>query len=88
MPWILLLLSFAGFALALVTTSVWLAWLALLAALVLVLAGVLVLVDRRIAARSRDAGTVLDAEPLRRYRSAQHDATGAGNAVPGRHREA
>ncbi|MBS7458943.1 hypothetical protein [Coralloluteibacterium stylophorae] len=85
MPWILLLLSLASFALAFVTTSVWLAWLALLAALALVVAGVLVLADRRIAARSRDVGTILDADLLRRYRSAQ-DARGGREDASGRSR--
>lgn len=70
MPWILLLLALACVGAALSTTSVGLAWAALLAALGLLVAGALTLADRRLARRSRDTGSLFDAGALREYRVA------------------
>ncbi|MFC4729160.1 hypothetical protein [Coralloluteibacterium thermophilus] len=69
MPWILLLLALLCLAVGLTTTSIALAWIGLLAALVLIVVGVLMLADRRIAARSRDASTMFDADALQRFRA-------------------
>lgn len=73
MPWLLILLAIGCFTVAFVTTSVGLAWLCLLLALVLMVIAVMLIADRRISDRSRDQSLILSPEDLRRFR-AQADA--------------
>lgn len=68
MPWILLLIAVAAFAVAFITTSIPLAVFALLAALVLLVLGVLGLLTQRIGSRSRDESLMVDPNELRRLR--------------------
>lgn len=68
MPWVLLLLALAAFAVALITTSMPLAVFGLLAALVLLVLGVLGLLTQRIGSRSRDESMMVDPLELRRLR--------------------
>jgi len=68
MPWLLFLLAVAALVVAFLTTSVALLLLCLLAAFVLTLAGVMQLLARRVASRSRNEGLMLDPDELRRMR--------------------
>ncbi|MGH8083701.1 MAG: hypothetical protein ACREPV_00290 [Lysobacter sp.] len=73
MPWLLFLFAVAALLVAFKTTSMALLLVCLLAALILIVAGVMQLLARRIDSRSRDAGLMLDPDELRRLRE-QADA--------------
>ena len=68
MPWLLILLAAAAFAVAFVTTSMALAVVCLLASLILVVAGVMALLAQRLGSRSRDEVAMIDPAELRRLR--------------------
>ncbi|MGO1073526.1 hypothetical protein [Lysobacter sp. CA199] len=68
MPWVYLLLAIAAFALALKTTSPALMAVGLLAALGLMVAGVMSLLARRLDNTSRDVSYIIDPVELRRLR--------------------
>ncbi|MEH6418269.1 hypothetical protein [Pseudomonas sp. CGJS7] len=68
MPWVYLLLAIASFALALKTTSTPLMAVGLLAALGLLIAGVMSLLARRLDNSSRDVSYIIDPAELRRLR--------------------
>lgn len=68
MHWLFLLLALACFAIVFKTTSMGLAALCLLLALVFVLVWVMGLVNARIASRARDDMQMIDPAELRRLR--------------------
>lgn len=68
MSWVFLLLAIAAFVIAFKAASVALVALCLLAALGLLLAGVLGLLAQRVGSRSRDEAAMLDPVELRRLR--------------------
>ncbi|MFK3648447.1 hypothetical protein ACI2IY_08380 [Lysobacter enzymogenes] len=68
MPWVYLLLAVAAFGLALKTTSPPLMAVGLLAALGLLIAGVMGLLARRLDNSSRDVSSMIDPAELRRLR--------------------
>ncbi|ROU08675.1 hypothetical protein [Lysobacter enzymogenes] len=68
MPWVYLLLAIAAFGLALKTTSPGLMAVGLLAALGLLIAGVMGLLARRLDNSSRDVSSMVDPAELRRLR--------------------
>lgn len=68
MHWLLFVLALAAFAVAFGTSSVALMVLCLLAALALMLAGVMRLWAERLGERSRNGGLAMDPEELRRLR--------------------
>jgi hypothetical protein len=68
MPWVYLLLAIAAFGLALKTTSPGLMAVGLLAALGLMIAGVMSLLARRLDNTSRDVSVIIDPVELRRLR--------------------
>jgi hypothetical protein len=68
MPWVYLLLALVALAIPLKTSSVAVAVICILAALVLLLLWVLGLLSSRIGARSRDESTMLDPRELQRLR--------------------
>ncbi|ALN89004.1 MULTISPECIES: hypothetical protein [Lysobacter] len=68
MPWVYLLLAIAAFVVALKTTSPALMAVSLLAALGLLIAGVMSLLARRLDNTSRDVSVIIDPVELRRLR--------------------
>ena len=68
MPWDYLLLAAAAFVLALKTNSPAILALSLLAALGLLIAGVMSLLARRLDSTSRDVSVIIDPVELRRLR--------------------
>ena len=68
MPWVYLLLAAAAFVLALKTNSPAILALSLLAALGLLIAGVMSLLARRLDSTSRDVSVIIDPVELRRLR--------------------
>ena len=84
MPWLLILLAAAAFAVAFVTTSMALAVVCLLASLILVVAGVMALLAQRLGSRSRDEVAMIDPAELRRLReqadARRHAAQSGGDA--------
>ncbi|MBT2750180.1 MULTISPECIES: hypothetical protein [unclassified Lysobacter] len=68
MPWVYLLLAVAAFVVALKTTSPALMAVSLLAALGLLIAGVMSLLARRLDNTSRDVSVIIDPVELRRLR--------------------
>ncbi|MBX9401028.1 hypothetical protein K4L06_06855 [Lysobacter sp. BMK333-48F3] len=68
MPWVYLLLAAAAFVLALKTNSPAILALSLLAALGLLVAGVMSLLARRLDSTSRDVSVIIDPVELRRLR--------------------
>ncbi|QWP77703.1 hypothetical protein J5226_04630 [Lysobacter sp. K5869] len=68
MPFVYLLLAFAAFGLALKTTSPALMAVGLIAALGLLVAGVMGLLARRLDNSSRDVSSMIDPAELRRLR--------------------
>ena len=68
MHWLLLLLAVGALAVALMTTSVGLAAVCVLAALVLLVAWVLGWYSARVGARSRDESAMIDPMEVRRLR--------------------
>lgn len=85
MPWLLLLLGLGALVLAFVAQSIWLVALGLLAALALLLAGVMGLMARRLGSRSRDETLMIDPAELRRLREqaeARRNAAQADRAPP------
>lgn len=83
MSWVFLLLAIAAFVVAFKTTSIALAALCLLAALVLLLAWVLGLMAQRVGNRSRDDASLLDPAELRRLREqAEARRTAASDVAP------
>lgn len=87
MPWLLLLLAAGALAVAFMTSSMALAVVCLLAALGLLLAGVMGLLASRIGNRSRDEAMMIDPVELRRLREqaeARRNADQAGQEMPPR----
>ncbi|WP_242102133.1 MULTISPECIES: hypothetical protein [unclassified Lysobacter] len=85
MPWLLILLAAAAFAVAFVTTSMALAVVCLLASLILVVAGVMALLAQRLGSRSRDEVAMIDPAELRRLREqadARRNAAQSGGDAP------
>ncbi|HET7126013.1 MAG TPA: hypothetical protein VFI26_02800 [Lysobacter sp.] len=85
MPWVYLLLALVALAIPLKTSSVAVAVICILAALVLLLLWVLGLLSSRIGARSRDESTMLDPRELQRLREqaeARRLAQAATNEAP------
>ena len=85
MPWLLILLAAAAFAVAFVTTSMALAVVFLLASLILVVAGVMALLAQRLGSRSRDEVAMIDPAELRRLREqadARRNAAQSGGDAP------
>ena len=85
MPWLLILLAAAAFAVAFVTTSMALAVVCLLASLILVVAGVMALLAQRLGSRSRDEVAMIDPGELRRLREqadARRNAAQSGGDAP------
>jgi membrane protein implicated in regulation of membrane protease activity len=82
MPWLFLMLGIAAFALAFVTTSVALAALSLLAALVLLGLWVMGLLAQRVGNQSRDDTLMLDPQELRRLREQAQARQAAAQAEP------
>lgn len=85
MPWLLLLLAAGALAVAFMTTSMALAIVCLLAALGLLLAGVMGLLAGRIGNRSRDEAMMIDPQELRRLREqaeAKRNAAQPGGDSP------
>ncbi|MEI2457364.1 MULTISPECIES: hypothetical protein [Lysobacter] len=68
MPWVYLLLAAAAFVLALKTNSPAILAVSLLAALGLMIAGVMSLLARRLDNTSRDVSVIIDPVELRRLR--------------------
>lgn len=68
MAWLLILLAFAALAVAFKTTSVMLLTISLLAALVLMVIGVLKLLADRVDSRSRSESMMIDPVELHRLR--------------------
>ncbi|ALN60663.1 hypothetical protein RDV84_06960 [Lysobacter yananisis] len=68
MPWVYLLLAIAAFGLALKTTSPGLMAIGLMAALGLLIVGVMGLLARRLDNSSRDVSSMVDPAELRRLR--------------------
>ncbi|SDZ22168.1 hypothetical protein SAMN04487939_12432 [Lysobacter sp. yr284] len=68
MPWVYLLLAIAAFGLALKTTSPGLMAVGLLAALGLLIVGIMGLLARRLDNSSRDVSSMIDPAELRRLR--------------------
>ncbi|QQQ01421.1 hypothetical protein [Lysobacter enzymogenes] len=68
MPWVYLLLAIAAFGLALKTTSPGLMAIGLMAALGLLIVGVMGLLARRLDNSSRDVSSMIDPAELRRLR--------------------
>lgn len=85
MPWILLAAAAAALIVAFKTTSVGLLALCLLLSFGLSVAGLVQLLARRVASRSRDEGAMIDPVALAQLRSkAQADAAG-DPAAPHQH---
>lgn len=68
MPWLFLLLAIAAFAIAMMTTSVALSVICVIAALVLMLIWVLGLLAQRVGGSTRDETMMIDPQELRRLR--------------------
>ncbi len=68
MPWLFLLLAIAAFAIAMNTTSMALAVICILVALVLMVIWVMGLVAQRVGTQSRDETMMIDPQELRRLR--------------------
>ncbi|QCO66649.1 hypothetical protein E4582_10705 [Luteimonas yindakuii] len=68
MPWLFLLLAIAAFAISMSTTSMALAVVCVLAALVFLAIWVLSLLAQRVGTRSRDDTMMIDPQELRRLR--------------------
>lgn len=83
MVWLFLLLAIAAFAGALWSSSVALSVACLLAALGFIVAFVLGLLARRIGSQSRDEGSLIDPQELRRLREqAEARRAAAGTQEP------
>ena len=82
LPWVFLLLAIAALAVAFKTTSIGLALLCLLVALVLLVAWFLGLAARRIDSRSRDQQQMIDPMELRRLREQAEARRQAADTVP------
>lgn len=85
MSWFLLLLAFAALAIAFTTTSMALGAVCLLAALGLMIAGVMGLLAARVGNRSRDEAAMIDPAELHRLReqaAARRQAAQQGGATP------
>ena len=80
MGWLLILLAAGAFVVAFLTTSMALTILALLASLLLLLAGALKLLSDRVGNRTRDESMMIDPAELRRLRE-QADARRAAAAT-------
>lgn len=86
MGWLLILMALGAFAVAFITTSMGVAVIALLASLLLLLAGVMKVLADRLGTRSRDEAMMIDPVELRRLREqaeARRNAEQAGgDAAP------
>lgn len=85
MPWLLILLAAAAFAVAFVTTSMALAVVALLVSLGFLIAGVMGVLAQRVGSRSRDEAAMIDPVELRRLREqadARRNAAQSGGDAP------
>jgi hypothetical protein len=80
MGWLLILLAAGAFVVAFVTSSMALTVIALLASLVLLLAGALKVLSERVGNRSRDESMMIDPAELRRLRE-QAEARRAAEAA-------
>ena len=86
MPWLCLLLALGALVLAFSTTSVPLAAIALLLALVLIVIGVLGLLAQRVGNQSRSEAMMVDPAELRRLREqaeARRAAAAEATQAPG-----
>lgn len=85
MPWLMLLLAAAAFAFAFFSSSMTVAVICLLAALILMLVGVMQLLAQRVGSRTRDESSMIDPVELHRLRTqleARRNATEAGSEPP------
>lgn len=87
MGWLLILLAAGAFVVAFVTSSMALTVIALLASLVLLLAGALKVLSERVGNRTRDESMMIDPAELRRLREQAEarravEAAGAGGESP------
>ncbi len=85
MPWLLFLLAAAALAIAFTTTSMALGAVCLLAALGLLIGGVMGLLAARVGTRTRDEAAMIDPVELHRLReqaAARRDATHADAVRP------
>ena len=80
MPWLFLLLALGALVLAFSTTSVPLAAIALLLALVFIVIGVLGLLAQRVGNQSRSEAMMVDPAELRRLREQAEARRSAGAA--------
>ena len=80
MGWLLILLAAGAFVVAFVTSSMALTVIALLASLVLLLAGTLKVLSERVGNRTRDESMMIDPAELRRLRE-QAEARRAAEAA-------
>jgi ABC-type transport system involved in cytochrome bd biosynthesis fused ATPase/permease subunit len=83
MPWLLILLAVVALGGAFLTTSMALGIVCLLAALGLLIAGVMGLLADRVGTRSRDETSMIDPQELQRLRQqaeARRNAAGATSA--------
>lgn len=80
MGWLLILLAAGAFVVAFVTSSMALTVVALLASLVLLLAGTLKVLSERVGNRTRDESMMIDPAELRRLRE-QAEARRAAEAA-------
>lgn len=80
MGWLLILLAAGAFVVAFVTSSMALTVIALMASLVLLLAGALKVLSERVGNRTRDESMMIDPAELRRLRE-QAEARRAADAA-------
>lgn len=85
MPWLFLLLALGALVLAFSTTSVPLAAIALLLALVFIVIGVLGLLAQRVGSQSRSEAMMVDPVELRRLREQAEARRAAAPADPAAH---
>ena len=86
MPWLVLLLAIAAFAIAMTTASMALAVACILAALALLVIWVMGLVAQRVGNQARDDAMMIDPQELRRLREqaeARRASASADDAQPG-----
>lgn len=82
MPWLLFLLAAAALAIAFTTTSMALGALCLLAALGLLIGGVMQLLAARVGNRTRDEAAMIDPAELHRLREQAAARRDAAQASP------
>lgn len=87
MPWLLLLLAAVAFAFAFISTSMTIGILCLLAALGLMLGGMMQLLAQRIGSRSRDETAMIDPAELHRLRAQLEARRNAAEAATHQHQQ-